>query len=141
LVAVGLALAVIGGSAAGTVILRHHAAGRDQAAFFGWAADTGGTAQQIATDRTWITHHHGQVLAEGNRACTWIAAAPDAPRADPGRHYSVEALSDRYIRATAARPFAAVSASNRRTIAVEAWAHLCLGDRNPKIVVGLSNDD
>jgi hypothetical protein len=141
LVAAGLALGVIAGSAAGTVILDHHAAGRGQSAFFVWAADTGGTRQQIVTDRMWITHHHRQVLAEGNRACGWIAAAPNAMHATPARRYSVEALADRYIHATAANPIAAVTASNRRTIAVEAWGHLCRASRDPKIVMGRSNDD
>jgi hypothetical protein len=51
----------------------------------------------------------------------------------------VEALGDQYIHATAAKPFAAVSAANRRTIAIEAWAHLCRQDRDPKIVVGTAD--
>jgi hypothetical protein len=122
-------------------VFHHLATGQKQAAFFYWAADTGGTAQQIATDRTWITRHHDQVLAEGNRACAWIAGEPDAPLTDPGRHYSVEALGDRYIGATAASPIARVSTPNRRTIAIEAWGHLCHSDRDPKIVVGRTEND
>jgi hypothetical protein len=135
-----VALAVIGATVA-VIVGQQLGSGRNQGAFFHWAADTGGTREQIANDRTWITHHHRQVLAEGDRACSWISAQPNAPVDDPSRYYSVQALGDRYIRVTEATALTAVTASNRRTIAVEAWANLCHADRDPKIVVGTADEE
>lgn len=90
-----------------------------------------GTDASISTDRTWVEGHRDLVIAEGDRACAWLAAQPDAPGVDPtGRSRSSE-LTSAYL-GSSPRPDVPVSAAGRFYLVTGAWNHLCRYDLHAK---------
>jgi len=64
------------------------------------------------------------VIAEGDRACDWLADQGYALwRTDPSRTY--RGKFDRYQALTAGRPLAWTGAPSREAVTRAAWGHLC----------------
>jgi hypothetical protein len=83
-------------------------------------------------DDAWAADHPDEVLAEGDRACDWLAQRPTAPEVDPSGKSDVSALANGYLRvANGERPLP-LSREGRRTVIIGAWAYLCWSERGDK---------
>ena len=56
----------------------------------GWSDGSNGPQR----DQAWVAAHPDQLLAAGDRACSWLAGRPDAPSVDPTGKTSVEGIAD-----------------------------------------------
>ena len=96
-------------------------------------------------DQAWVAAHPVQVLAAGDRACTWLAGKPDAPSVDPTGNTSQEALITVYIGVDLAPvagdpPYNApgadigvtLSPQGRKTVVATAWDYLCRSTEQAK---------
>ena len=100
----------------------------------GWSDSTDPTGPQ--RDQTWVTTHPVQLLAAGERACTWLAGRPDAPDVDPTGHTAEDTLMKAYIgvdwatgdlayNAPGADIGVTLSPQGRVTVVGAAWQYLC----------------
>jgi len=112
-------------------LVRHHTQHRDVAAFLTYT-DTyiGGYYDSSAPeasiqDRRWAAANSRVVLAEGERACAWLAAAPEARAAADNRF---QAVLSRYLE-TPQPEDVRLSATGRSVVTVGAWEYLCRRDR------------
>jgi hypothetical protein len=123
---------------AGPATFRQLVHGRDTRAFHsavtayvgGWSSSHDPSGPQ--RDEAWVAAHPAQVLAEGNRACDWLASRPTAPDRDPTGDSSVFTLMGRYLRATEHDRLADLSVVGRETVVANAWASLCWWTRRDK---------
>jgi hypothetical protein len=102
----------------------------------GWSIST--DPQGPARDRAWAKTHRAAVMADGDRACRWLAEQPSAGRVDPTGRTGVEAMATRYIRQAPRLP---VEEHRRSTLPVGAWAYLCLSVRDDKTAPRSLHDD
>jgi hypothetical protein len=141
-----LVVALIFAALVGPALARRVAHHRDQAAFSdyvatyvgGWSssADPGGPQR----DLTWVRQHPDELVAEGDRACHWLAQRPAAPPVDPSRAFSVDALAEQYVsRPPASAP--PLSAAGYRTLVEGAWQYLCWSDRRARTAPAAHDPD
>lgn len=85
-----------------------------------------------ARDTAWATANPGLALAEGDRACAWLAGQPDAPgRPDPSGRQSQETLQNRWISARG-NVIGPLSWQGQSHLVAGAWTHLCWWDLHQK---------
>lgn len=113
---------------------------RDVSQFLHWANQQPVTGSGIDDETGWLRSHKSEVLAEGDRACSWIRSQPRAPLTDTRDRYSVEAMGHRYTAATDAHPIAKVTELSRWNIAIQAWESLCPADRAGRVVSPPADD-
>ncbi len=130
LVAALAGLAVVG-FLAGPSLARQVLHFRDVAAFQtyvvtyvdGWGSslDPGGPARDLA----WVKAHPDIVLAEGDRACVWLADQPAAPAVDPTGESAFDTVFGRYLSTTKGTSLTKLSPQGRSTVVAGAWEYLC----------------
>ena len=109
---------------------------RDEAGFLTYARQyVGGHAESDdpgsgARDTAWVRAHPAEAVAEGDRACAWLAARADAPEVDPTGRTSTGVTSARYLRRTS--QLSGLTEHGRSYLVAGAWEHLCKGDRRDK---------
>lgn len=104
----------------------------------GWSssADPGGPRR----DERWVLAHPDQVLAEGDRACSWLIQRPDAPDVDPTGRSTVDVLARRFAEAEHARN-PRVSILGHSTMTAGAWSYLCSSVREDKTAPRSRDED
>jgi hypothetical protein len=102
----------------------------------GWSISTDPLGP--ARDRAWAASHRPAVMADGYRACRWLAEQPSAGRVDPTGRTGVDAMARRYIRRAPPLP---VEVHRRSTLPVGAWAYLCRSVRDDKTAPRSLRDD
>lgn len=109
---------------------------RHEAAFFRYVnvnvdgGDPRKDPQDAERDVAWATSHPHVVLAEGDRACRWLAGQPTAPDVDPSNKTDLPVMEDRYLRETQNARIAQLTSSGRWFVVEGAWAYLCGHDRS-----------
>src|SRR4051812_33163129 len=73
-----------------------------------------------ARDRAWAKTHRAAVMADGDRACRWLAEQPSAGRVDPTGRTGVDSLARRYIGQAPPLP---VEDHRRAYMTSGAWAY------------------
>lgn len=106
----------------------------------GWSDSTDPTGPQ--RDQAWVATHPAQLLAAGERACTWLAGKPDAPAVDPTGNTTEDNLMKAYIgvdfggdlayNAPGADIGVTLSPQGRITVVGAAWQYLCRSTRETK---------
>ncbi|MBV9951339.1 MAG: hypothetical protein JO291_05280 [Acidimicrobiia bacterium] len=102
----------------------------------GWVTST--DPQGPARYRAWAASHRATVMADGERACRWLAEQPSAGRVDPSGRTGVDAMATRYIHQAPPLP---VEEHRRSTLPVGAWAYLCRSERDDKTAPRSLHDD
>jgi dienelactone hydrolase len=95
----------------------------------GWSSSADPTGPK--RDKRWVLAHPEEVLAEGDRACAWLARRPDAPDIDPTGNSMFGVLSRRFARAEHRRN-TSVSFYGHSTMTAGAWSYLCDSVRKEK---------
>jgi hypothetical protein len=122
--------ALIGSLSVVAVQARHDGHPRDEYLFLYYAR-----AQTVQDEQTRVA-----LLAEGDRACQWIATQPLAPDGDTSGRFESGRIGNRYAEATAAQPLYKGTAEARSLVAVEAWGGLCFDISTPHIAAQSTGD-
>lgn len=103
-----------------------------------WRGSALGGQQQH--DQAWISNHPAAVVAEGRRACTWLASQPDAPNVDPTGRSDMSRMAMRYVARVEGRdlPLARVTKWN---VVGGAWNYLCPDEKDATTAPTSLNDD
>ena len=98
----------------------------------GWRSsrDPGGWRR----DQAWVAENPEAVLAEGKRACRWLASRQEAPSVDPTGKSSSGKVTSRYVNEVPASTELGVSpvGQGRKTIVAGAWSYLCWWEHRDK---------
>lgn len=92
-------------------------------------------------DEDWAADHPGEILVEGNRACTWLSHRESAPDVDPSGATSVDRLVSVYLDDTRDDTVLPLTWHGRATVVYGAWAYLCLSDRHDRTAPRSEDDD
>lgn len=95
----------------------------------GWYSSADPTGPR--RDKRWVLAHPKAVLAEGDRACAWLARQPDAPEIDPTGKSTSGVLARRFFMAEHRRN-PSVSVYGHFTMTSAAWSYLCDSVRKEK---------
>lgn len=145
--ALGVAVTVVVfiGLVACTGAADHTASNRDAKAYYryvmtyavdGWRTST--DPHGPARDRAWAATHRAAVMAEGDRACEWLARQPSAGRVDPSGQSDVSIMATRYVRQASPLQF---EDHRRAYMTSGAWAYLCRSVRDEKTAPRSLRDD
>jgi hypothetical protein len=127
---------IVVGFVAGSAAANRSSHPQDEQGFFRYVGDhvdgwgSSNSPHGPERDRMWAESHPALILAEGYRACDWLAEQPSAPDVDPSGRSEVNIVEGRYIRATQHAPIAQLYPMSRRVVVTGAWAYLCEYDRN-----------
>jgi hypothetical protein len=141
---------VVAGTLTGWALARRASYPRDTSAFQhyvatyvgGWSDSSDPTGPK--RDEAWVAAHTDQVLAAGDRACSWLAARQNAPTVDPTGNTSFDSLMKAYVgvdfNSPAGLPYYAPGADigvtlspvGRTAVVAGAWAYLCRSTREAK---------
>jgi hypothetical protein len=83
-------------------------------------------------DELWVASHSASVLAEGRRACDWLAQRPSVDGIDRSGRSEVDALITRYLAEARGGESGPLSTMGERIVVAGAWAHLCKSVRDDK---------
>ena len=76
-------------------------------------------------EAAWKAEHGAAALAEGDRACAWLAGQPDVPRTDPSGRSTDRVVLARYVRAGDVERSPGFSAEQHEEFARLSWMTLC----------------
>jgi hypothetical protein len=104
----------------------------------GWSSSA--QPERQTRDHAWIVAHPSAVVADGQRACTWLAARHDPPAVDRSGRSEPDRLAMYYVKNKDAAPLP-LGRISRWGVVVEAWNYLCPDVRAAKTSPRSNVDD
>ena len=131
LVSLGLAALLVAGVMVGPSLADRVIYPRDEDGFHKYVVTYmlhPGTPQ----DKDWAIEHPDEVLAEGDRACAWLARRESAPDIDPSGATSVYTLVNAYLKHARKDSYIPLTRHGHANVVYGAWAYLCEAERRDK---------
>lgn len=91
-------------------------------------------------DEAWIYAHPTAVIAEGQRACHWLAVQPDAPSVDSTGRSDMSRMAMRFVTEAEGNDVPLARLTKWRVVG-GAWNYLCAGEMSAKTAPRSAHDD